>query len=57
MNMVSTDFANTVIIHESENGKDIKAKTRLRPYCIAKPPNIPPNKAPRSDKLATQLAS
>lgn len=57
MNIVSTDFAKTVKIHDNENGKDIRANTRLRPYCIAKPPNIPPKRAPRSDRLATQLAS
>lgn len=57
MNIVSTDFAKTVKIHESENGRDIKARTRLRPYCMANPPNIPPKRAPSSDKLATQLAS
>lgn len=57
MNIVSTDLANTVKIHDNENGKDIKARTRFRPYCIARPPNIPPNSAPSSDKLATQLAS
>ena len=57
MNIVSTDLANTVKIHDNENGKDIKAKTRLRPYCIARPPNMPPKRAPRSERLATQLAS
>lgn len=46
MNIVSTDFANTVRNHDRENGKDIRANTRLRPYCIANPPNIPPNNAP-----------
>lgn len=45
-NIVSTDLANTVNIHDSENGSDIIVKSRRRPYCIATPPNIPPNSAP-----------
>lgn len=57
MNIVSTDLANTVKIHDNENGKDIKARTRLRPYCMANPPNIPPKRAPSRERLATQLAS
>lgn len=57
INIVSTDLAKTVSIQDIEKGKDIKASTFLRPYCIANPPNIPPNNAPNNDKLATQLAS
>lgn len=45
-NIVSTDLANTVSIHDNENGSDIIVKSRRRPYCIATPPNIPPNSAP-----------
>jgi len=57
MNIVSTDLANTVSIHERENGSEIMARTLFLPCCIAIPPNIPPNKAPSSDNDATQLAS
>lgn len=49
-NIVSTDLANTVNIHDSENGSDIIVKSRRRPYCIATPPNIPPNNAPTNGK-------
>lgn len=57
INIVSTDFANTVMIQDNENGKDIKTRTRLRPYCIARPPNSAPNNAPNNDNEAIQLAS
>lgn len=45
-NIVSTDLANTVRIQDSENGNDITVNSRRRPNCIARPPNIPPKRAP-----------
>lgn len=45
-NIISTDLANTVRIHDRENGNDISVSSRLRPYFIAKPPNMPPKRAP-----------
>lgn len=45
-NMVLTDFANTVNIHDKENGNDIKVNSLRRPYCSKNPPNTPPNRAP-----------
>lgn len=45
-NIVSTDVANTVNIHDNENGSDIIVNNLRRPYCMAKPPNMPPNNAP-----------
>lgn len=44
--MVSTDFANTVKIHDKENGNDIRVSSRRRPYCRKNPPKTPPNRAP-----------
>lgn len=55
INIVSTDLAKTVKNHDSENGKDIKAKTLLRPCCIAKPPNIPPNNLYKWDHIVLIL--
>lgn len=48
-NIVSTDLANTVNIQDSENGSDIIVNSRRRPYCMATPPNIPPNNAPGNE--------
>lgn len=47
MNMVSTDLAKIVTIQEMEKGRAIIVSTFFRPYFIAKPPNMPPNRAPR----------
>lgn len=44
--IVSTDFANTVQIHDKENGNDIKVNSLRRPYCRKNPPRTPPNRAP-----------
>lgn len=45
-NNISTDLANTVKIHDRENGNDIKVNSLRRPYCKKNPPKIPPNTAP-----------
>lgn len=45
-NIVSTDFANTVRIHDKENGNDIIVNSLRRPYCKKNPPSSPPNNAP-----------
>lgn len=45
-NIISTDVANTVNIHDKLNGKDITRRTFLLPYLIAIPPITPPNNAP-----------
>lgn len=45
-NMVSTDFANTVKIHDKENGNDIIVNNLRRPYFKKNPPKRPPNRAP-----------
>lgn len=45
-NIISTDEARTVNIQATEYGREVTIITRLRPNRIAKPPNIPPNKAP-----------
>lgn len=44
--IVLTDSANTVKIHDKENGNDIKVNSLRRPYCRKKPPKTPPNNAP-----------
>lgn len=49
-NMVSTDFANTVKIHDKENGSDIRVSSLRRPYCRKNPPKTPPNRAPAHHK-------
>lgn len=46
-NIVSTDLANTVTIHDNENGNDITVNIRLRPNCRNTPPNRPPKSAPK----------
>lgn len=55
-NIISIFLANTVTNHDAENGMEVINKTFRRPNFIAMPPNIPPKRAPRSDKLATQDA-
>lgn len=45
-NIVSTDLANTVKIHDKENGSDTIVKSLRRPYCKRKPPHKPPKNAP-----------
>lgn len=44
--IVSTDFANTVQIHDNENGIDSQVNSFRRPYCKKNPPKNPPNRAP-----------
>lgn len=46
MNIVSTDFANTVQIHDNENGIDSHVNSFRRPYCKKNPPRNPPKRAP-----------
>lgn len=53
-NIVSTDFANTVKIHDNENGNDIKVNSLRRPYCREKPPKMPPTNAPAFNKEKIQ---
>lgn len=48
-NMVSTDFANTVQIHDNENGIDSQVNNFRRPYCKKNPPRNPPKRAPEID--------
>lgn len=45
-NIVSTDSANTVKIHDKENGNDVKVNSLRRPYCKENPPKMPPTNAP-----------
>lgn len=55
-NIISTLLANTVKSQEAEKGSDVTSSTLLRPKRMASPPSIPPKKAPRRDRLATQEA-
>lgn len=55
-NIVSTLFANTVKSHDAENGTEVMTSTFFLPNFIAMPPNIAPNRAPRSERLATHEA-
>lgn len=48
-NIVSTDFANTVQIHDNENGIDSQVNNLRRPYCKKNPPKNPPKRAPAID--------
>lgn len=50
--IVSTDFANTVKIHDKENGNDIKVNSLRRPYCRENPPKMPPTNAPALNERA-----
>jgi len=55
-NIISTLLANTVMSQEAEKGSEVMSSTLLRPKRMARPPSIPPKKAPRRDRLATQEA-
>lgn len=55
-NIISIFLAKTVTNQEAEKGMEVMRRTFLRPNFMAIPPNIPPKRAPRSDKLATHDA-
>jgi hypothetical protein len=55
-NIISTLLAKTVTSHEAEKGIEVTRRTLLRPNFIAIPPNIPPNRAPSRERLATHDA-
>lgn len=55
-NIISTLLANTVMSQDAEKGSEVMSRTLLRPKRMASPPSMPPKKAPRRDRLATQEA-